>query len=49
MKETQTNVMIDRKILKEIKVLSAKEDVTMKKKIADILKAELKKNGVFIE
>lgn len=41
--------MISRKILKEIKLLAFKEDITMKKKIADILKAELEKNGVLIE
>lgn len=43
------NVKVDSKLLKGIKILAIKEDKTIKGKIGELLKKELKKKGELIE
>ena len=42
-------IKIDYRLLKGIKLLATKEDKTIKKKVAELLEAELKEKDVLVE
>ncbi len=42
-------IKVEYKLLKGIKILATKEDKTIKKKVSELLEAELKEKGVLIE